>query len=133
MMFLSVRCLIIYWVPVGAAANSSWDANTVLTCGKTNRTVQSGQSFIFLSSSNAIHSHPDAASTTDISSTCDTTQNPAPGTGRSGNGILDRQGGKSTPHCQSCAILKPHCLSHSTHQHDRQPTERCSLAATNSR
>jgi hypothetical protein len=96
MMFLSVRCLIIYCVPVGAAANSSWDANTVLTCGKTNRTVQSGQSFIFLSSTNAIHSHPDAASTTDNSSTCESTQNPAPGTGRSGNGILDRQGGRST-------------------------------------
>src|SRR5580698_2019623 len=66
MIFLSVRCLIIYWVPVGAAANSSWDANTVLTCGKTNRTVQSGEAFIFLSSINAIHSHPDAASATDI-------------------------------------------------------------------
>jgi hypothetical protein len=49
MMFLSVRCLIIYWVPVGAAANSSQDANTVLTCRKTDHTEPFGQSFIFLS------------------------------------------------------------------------------------
>jgi hypothetical protein len=43
-----------------AAANQGTDANTVLTSEKANRTVQSVEAFIFLSSVNAIHSHFDS-------------------------------------------------------------------------
>jgi hypothetical protein len=118
MMFFNVRCLIIYCVPIGAAANLSWDANTVLTCGKTNRTVSNGQSFIFLSSNNASHSHPDAASTIGRSSTCDSTQNPGRGREDPATGFWTGEAAAKAYFTRRAPSLSSHCLSHSTHERD---------------